>query len=163
MVAIFMPKPTNNPSLPAKIAADSAFLTSLISAYPNFSFKSGKKFKFRPQKTIYYISPASFETSLPKNSPETFPLLLCHELAHALLGHFSYKTDLERLKIEVAAWEETKKLCKKFQLAFSDELMNLELDSYRIWLDQKSRCKNCGMTRFETKNGVYLCPRCDLL
>ena len=152
-----MPKKINNPS------SDLAFLNRLVSLYPNFTFRAGKKFKFRPQKTIYYIPPEVFELETPKDSLETFPLLLCHELAHALLGHFSYSTDLERLKIEVSSWEETKSLCKKFKIPFSEELATLELDTYRNWLDKKSRCKTCGMTRFETPDGKYLCPRCDLL
>ena len=159
-----MPKLTkNNLNLEKKITTDLDFLNSLISLYPNFSFKNGKKFKFRPRKTIYYIHPKNFETSLRENSLETFPLLLCHELAHAILGHFSYTTNLERVKIEVSAWEKTKELCKKFKIPFSHTLANSELDSYRIWLNQKSHCKNCGMTCFETENGNFLCPHCDLL
>ena len=152
-----MPKKINDPS------SDLAFLNRLVSLCPNFTFRAGKKFKFRPQKTIYYIPPEVFELETPKDSLETFPLLLCHELAHALLGHFSYSTDLERLKIESAAWEETKNLCKKFNLPFSEELAELELNTYRNWLEKKSICKICGMTRFETKNEGYLCPHCDLL
>lgn len=146
-----------------KISLDSAFLDSLIFAFPEFSFRPGKKFKFRPKKTIYYIPPEIFETETEKNPLETFPLLLSHELAHASLKHFSYSTNLERLKIELAAWEETKKICKKFEIPFSEELMNLELDTYRDWLNQKSLCKTCGLTRFETPDGIYFCPRCDLL
>ena len=160
-----MQKPIKNSflSLETKISDDSTFLASLTAAYPDFSFKPGKKFKFRPKKTIYYIPPELFANSPSSSSLETFPLLLCHELAHALLGHFSYKTDLERLKIEVEAWEETKNLCEKFKIPFSKELASIELDSYRDWLDKKSRCKTCGMTRFETPDGTYCCPRCNLL
>ncbi len=160
-----MQKPINNPASPSanSVSSDTAFLNSLISSYPSFSFRPGKTFKFRPKKTIYYIPPETFNASPLKSPLETFPLLLCHELAHALLGHFSYRTDLERLKIEVSAWEETKSLCKKFKIPFSEELATLELDTYRNWLDKKSRCKTCGTTRFETPDGKYLCPRCDLL
>lgn len=157
-----MPRKTaKNP--PSDLSFNLSFLNLIISSYPNFTFLSGKKFKFRPKKTIYYISPEIFEREIPKDSLETFPLLLCHELAHASLGHFSYSTNLERLKIESEAWEETKNLCKKFNLPFSEELAELELNTYRNWLEKKSLCKICGMTRFETKNEGYLCPRCDLL
>lgn len=142
-------------SEPSTLSSAYALLDTLRFLYPDLTFRPGKKFKFRPKKTIYYLP--------PETSPETFPLLLCHELAHALLGHFSYLTDLERLKIEVAAWEETKNLCEKFEIPFSSEFANLELDTYRDWLNQKSLCKTCGMTRFETPDGNYHCPRCDLL
>ena len=129
------------------------FLKKLISLYPNINFKTGKKFKYKPKKTIYY--------SLSET--DNFPLLILHELAHATLGHFSFKTDLERLKIESEAWEETKNLCQKFNLPFSENFAETELDTYREWLHQKSRCQNCGLIRFETPDGIYHCPRCELL
>ena len=129
------------------------FLEKIISLYPNFTFRSGQKFKFRQQKTIYY--------SLSET--DNFPILLLHELAHANLGHYSFETNLERLKIESAAWEETKNLCQKFNLSFSDDFAKTELDTYRDWLHQKSLCRNCGLIRFETSDGNYHCPRCELL
>ena len=86
-----------------------------------------------------------------------------HEIGHAILGNSSYKTDLERLKIERNAWDKAKNLCKKFDIPFNEEFAEDELDSYRNWLHQKSLCKTCGLTRYQTNDGEYHCPKCDNL
>ena len=46
-------------------------------------------------------------------------------------------------------------------LEFDDEIIETELDSYREWLDKKSRCKKCGLTCYQAQDGKYHCPRCD--
>lgn len=127
------------------------FLEEVKSAYPEFNFKPGKRFSFRPQKTIIY----------PKTK-NNFELLLLHELGHALNGDFSFKTDVERLKIESNAWEKARELANSFQIAFDEDLAQQELDSYRNWLHQKSLCKKCGLTRYQTPDGIYHCPHCEL-
>ena len=126
------------------------FLTTLKTDYPAFSFKPGKKFLFRPKKSIFYL-----ETN------QNFQLLFLHELSHALLGHFSYNTSLERLQIERDAWAKTKELCKKHNVQFSSSQAENELDTYRDWLHKKSRCPKCELTRFQTPDGEYHCPRCE--
>ncbi len=128
------------------------FLAKLEELYPNYHIHFGKKFMFRPPKTIYFG---------PKSTPN-FEFFALHELAHAELGHFNFKTDVERIKMEVAAWGKTKELCQKFGVEFDSSLAEEELDSYRNWLHQKSLCKKCGLTRYQTPNGTYHCPHCDL-
>lgn len=120
--------------------------------YPELSFKNGKKFTFRPPKTII-IGPSE-----PK-----MELLLLHELGHALLHHEDYKTHVDRLKMESDAWEKAKELSLKYDVEFDDDLMQTELDTYRDWLYKKSRCPICGLTRFQTPDFKYHCPRCELL
>lgn len=134
-----MPKPTN-------------FLEKVKTKYPIYHFHFGKKFSFRPPKSIYLGSP----------NDSNFEMLTLHELAHAELGHFSYKTDIERIKMEVSAWETTKKLCQEFNIPFNSSLSEEELDSYRNWLHQKSLCKKCKLTRYQTPDGTYHCPHCDI-
>lgn len=86
------PRPPEEPALLSD--KNLAFLDSLKTAYPNFVFRPGRKFLFRPPKFIYYLE-----------ADDNFRFLLLHELAHALLGHFSYQKSLERLQIERDAWE----------------------------------------------------------
>lgn len=126
------------------------FLSEIQKTHPEFIFKQGKKFAFHPPKTII-IGPWE----------PHFELLLLHELSHAILGHKAFKTDVERLKIESSAWEQAKKLSKTFDITFDQDFAQSELDSYRDWLHQKSLCKTCGLTRFQTKDGNYHCPKCD--
>ena len=64
--------------------------------------------------------------------------------------------------MEVEAWEKARELAAKYDVFIDEELIEQELDSYRDWLHQKSRCPSCGLTRFQTPDGVFHCPRCDV-
>ena len=131
---------------------NTALIEQLQSDYPEFRFLKGAKFLFRPPRTIYYMPDAV----------EYGDLLLMHELGHAVLHHRDFRTNAERVKMERAAWEKARELCKLYGVEFRDDVAQGELDSYRDWLHQKSRCPKCGLTRFQTPDGVYHCPKCDL-
>ncbi len=118
--------------------------------FPKFKFKAGKRFTFRFPDVII----------MGPDEPNS-RLLLLHELGHAILGHRDYKTNVERLKMEVDAWEKGRELASKYGVEFNEEVMQEELDSYRDWLHKKSRCPKCGLTRFQDTNGIYHCPRCE--
>ena len=120
--------------------------------YPDLRFKEGRKFAFRPPRTIV-IGPEEPGAEL----------LLLHEVGHAISGHRDFDVDVKRLKMEVEAWEKARDLANNYEMEFSEEVMETELDSYRDWLHQKSRCPACGLTRFETPDGQYHCPRCESL
>lgn len=90
-------------------------------------------------------------------------MLLLHELSHAILGHYSFNVDIERMKMESNAWEKAKELAKNYNIEMDDEFIQTELDTYRDWLHKKSRCPNCGLTRFQTPDSQYHCPRCENL
>lgn len=131
--------------------ADEAFFQKLAEDFPEFRFRMGRKFSFRPPRSITIGPPEA-----------QFRLLALHELGHALSGHKDFKTDVERLKMEVEAWEKARELAGKYGVEYDEETVQDELDSYRDWLHQKSRCPKCGLTRFETPRGGYSCPRCDV-
>ena len=120
--------------------------------YPDLRFKEGRKFAFRPPRTIF-IGPEEPGAEL----------LLLHEVGPAISGHRDFDVDVKRLKMEVEAWEKARDLANNYGVEFSEEVMEAELDSYRDWLHQKSRCPACGLTRFETPDGQYHCPRCESL
>ena len=144
------PKLPEESSLPSLSSKNLAFLETLKTYFPNFSFKPGRKFLFRPKKSIFYLE-----------DNENFRLLLLHELSHALLGHFSYETSLERIKIERDAWGKTRSLCKTYGVPFSEEFAETELNSYRDWLHQKTLCKTCGLTCLEINSESLYCPFCQ--
>lgn len=142
------PRPPEEASLLSD--ANLAFLDTLKSTYSDFTFKSGRKFLFRPPKSIFYLE-----------SNENFRFLLLHELAHALLGHFSFSRSLERLEIERDAWEKTRELCELHNVAFDESLAEAELDTYRDWVHQKTLCKTCGQTCLEVSSESLFCPFCQ--
>ena len=125
-------------------------LEILKKTYVEFNFRAGKRFLFRFPKTIYF----------DPNDPE-FDSLILHELGHAILGHSGYKTDVERLKMERAAWDEAEKIANSLKVKINKTLVEDDLDSYRNWLHQKSKCKKCGLTRYQTPDGKYHCPNCE--
>ena len=127
------------------------FFTKVANDYPDFNVKFGNKFSFRPPRAIT-IGP--YEPGAE--------LLALHEFGHAISKHRNFKMGVERLKMELEAWEKARALAAKYEVDFDDDLMERELDTYRDWLHQKSRCPKCGLTRFQTPDGVYHCPRCEI-
>ena len=131
---------------------DEAFLERLKGDFPEFRFKNGDKFAFRPPKTIVLGPPEPFSA-----------LLALHEVSHAVLGHKTFRMDVERLKMESAAWEKARELADRYGIKINEDLIQDELDTYRDWLHNKSKCKACGLTRYQTPDGRYHCPRCENL
>lgn len=129
---------------------DEKILQRLEKDYPDLKFVSGNNFAFRPPRTIVFEQGAS-----------NFDLLILHEMGHALCGHKTFKMNIRRLKMEVEAWEKARELAETYGVSFDEDVAQGELDTYRNWLHQKSRCPNCGLTRFETPEGEYHCPQCD--
>ena len=72
-------------------------MTQIKSDFPEFRFVDGVKVAFRPPKTIVLGPPEPFSE-----------LLTLHEVSHAILGHRTFKMDVERLKMESAAWEKAR-------------------------------------------------------
>ena len=122
----------------------------LTTDFPEFNFKMGMKFVFKPPKTVVFGSPEPHSA-----------LLALHEVSHAILQHRCFKTDIERLKMENAAWEKARELANVYGIELDEDLVQDELDTYRDWLHQKSRCPVCGLTRFQTPDAAYHCPRCE--
>ena len=155
------------PSAALSLPADLQPLFSQIAHdYPEIVIKTGARFSYKPPRTVI------FEPFSAKNSPyppANFALLAFHELGHAVLGAKDYTTHVERLKIECEAWKCAKTLFEKYQkrgllpakYAWDEDFIEQQLDTYRDWLHAKSRCKTCGLTRYQTPDGRYHCPRCS--
>lgn len=131
---------------------DKEFLEKLKGDFPEFRFIEGKKFAFRPPKTIILGPLEPF-----------YELLTLHEVSHAILRHKTFRMDVERLRMESEAWEKARELAFRYNIDVNEDLIQDELDTYRDWLHIKSRCKKCGLTRYQTPDGIYHCPRCENL
>lgn len=136
--------------------------------YPQLRFVVGKKFTFRPPRTVVFEQKMSFQdaasTKIVEDRGQTtncYWLNILHEVGHALCEHKSYTTDPERLKMERAAWEKARELSEKYGVEYDEELVEAQLDTYRDWLHQRSKCASCGQTRYQTADGRYHCPRCE--
>ena len=129
---------------------DEAFLDKLKQDYPDLRFRAGRKFAFRPPRTVI----------LGSNEPHA-KLLALHEVSHAVCKHKDFKMDVERLKMENEAWERARELADYYEIEVDENLIQDELDTYRDWLHKKSRCPVCGLTRFQTPDTIYHCPQCE--
>ena len=138
---------------------DKAFVERLERDYKEIEFRWGCSrfsYQLRNGKKVVFLGPAQ----------PNFALLALHELGHALCGHKDYSTHVQRLKIESEAWERAKTVFSKYQIMadapeWDEDFVQAEMDTYRDWLHTKSRCKKCGLTRYQTENGEYHCPRCE--
>lgn len=128
------------------------FLAKIKADFPEFRFVNGKKFAFRPHRTIVLGPPEPF-----------YELLVLHEVSHAILEHKTFRMDVERLRMESEAWDKARELASRYGIEVDEDLIQGELDTYRDWLHSKSRCRKCGLTRYQTQDGVYHCPRCENL
>ena len=129
-----------------------SLLERLKEDYPDFRFRKGRKFAFRPPRTIVLGPDEPFSE-----------LLTLHEVSHAVCKHKDFRMDVERLKMENEAWEKARELAEHYGIEVNEDLIQMELDTYRDWLHQKSRCPVCGLTRFQTPDSRYHCPRCENL
>ena len=129
---------------------NSRLVDRLKEDYPGLVFREGKKFAFRPPKTIVLGPLEPF-----------WELLTLHEVSHAILKHKTFRIDVERLKMEARAWEKARELADYYDVDWDEQFIQEQLDTYRDWLHQKSRCPVCGLTRFQTPDSRYHCPRCS--
>ena len=65
--------------------------------------------------------------------------------------------------MESEAWGKARELASEYDIEVNEDLIQDELDTYRDWLHNKSKCKSCGLTRYQTPDGIYHCPRCENL
>lgn len=151
-------------------------LEQLIYDYPQLKFRAGRRFCWRSPRTVEF---EQFCDSLPNSEklggnsehkkdsggPEIeqnyYNLQLLHEVGHGLLGHRDFKTDVERVKMECAAWEKARELAEKYGVEYDEGFVEDELDTYRDWLHQRSKCPKCGLTRYQDRSGCYHCPQCE--
>lgn len=131
---------------------DEGFLERISKDYPDLVFREGSKYAFRPPRTVVIGSSEPFSE-----------LLMLHEVSHAVLKHKDFRMDVERLKMEAEAWEMVRELAPRYGIEINENLIQDELDTYRDWLHKKSRCPACGLTRFQTPDSLYHCPRCENL
>ena len=143
----------------ADVAREVDFVRRLERDFPEVKFKwNAKRFSYR-NGTVFLGVPQP-----------NFGLLALHELGHALCKHKDYTTDVQRVKIEAEAWERGKQVLLEYVSAgvdegelpeWDEEFVQEEMDTYRDWLHTKSKCPKCGLTRYQTEDGEYHCPRCE--
>lgn len=85
---------------------------------------------------------------------------LIHELGHGLLDHTDYRSDIELLQIEVAAWEKAREIAEHYGFVIDEDYIQDALDSYRDWLHLRSTCPNCYERCLQHDRHTYHCHNC---
>lgn len=130
-------------------------LEKLRTNYPDLSFQEAATFCWSPEdKEIRYTEKSD------KNEQELASWALLHEVAHAVLGHKSYVSDLDLLLLEVSAWDKAKLIATEYGLEIDNEHIQDCLDTYRDWLDLRSTCPLCGNTGMQDNQESYRCINC---
>lgn len=133
-----------------------ALIDRLASEHPKLSFVAASSFYWCPETAeVFYDDSKAHETS------SIWSLL--HETSHALLGHTSYKADLELLHLEVAAWHHAQALAPKYDISIDSDYVQDCLDTYRDWLYRRSLCPGCGTQCLESDlTSCYRCFNCHM-
>lgn len=148
-----------------------ALVARLEADYPELRFRAGKRFMFRPPRTVVYEEFLEGRGGVGEAFDEErrgleWGLQLLHEVGHATLGHRDFRTDPERLVMEREAWERARELAERYRAAgyniyYDEDFVEAALDTYRDWLHRRSACPECGLTRYQTVDGRWHCPGCE--
>ena len=120
--------------------------------YLELRFEEANDFRWSPdEKTVWYCE-----------EYENTELLTLHELAHAVLEHETYDRDVELVRIEAEAWGYVKMtLAPRYEVMFDESIAEEQIDTYRSWLHERSKCPTCLCNGWQTANGRYRCPSCQ--
>jgi hypothetical protein len=126
----------------------------LAEAHPHLKFVAGTSFYWSPETSeVFYDSK---KVITPNGSWS-----LLHETSHALLGHTSYKADVELLHLEVAAWSHAVATSNAYGVTIDNEYVQDCLDTYRDWLYRRSLCPDCGTQCLQAdESNHYRCFNC---
>jgi hypothetical protein len=128
-------------------------IKTLQAKFPKLRFTAGKQFSWSPETDeIFYKAGTSGKKA-------NWSLL--HETGHALLGHQSYQGDFELLQMEIAAWEQAKRLAKDAGITIDEDHIQDCLDTYRDWLYKRSICPECSTKCLQQDDSSqYRCFNC---
>jgi len=128
------------------------FISRLSRDYPDFKFQKGRSEHWSPRANSITYQPNQAFTDLRYG--------VLHELAHALLGHKTYASDFELLKLEGLAWQKAADIGRKYKVNIDTEHVQNCLDTYRDWLHRRSTCPVCGNHGLQKDSRAYQCFNC---
>lgn len=115
--------------------------------FPGVIFELSDDFYYSPQNQTVFYSSGNMAR-------------LLHELGHALLEHSNYSRDIDLLKIERQAWDKARTLSLDYGMTITDDTIQDDLDSYRLWLHKRSLCPECSANGLQTSLDTYRCLSC---
>lgn len=125
----------------------------IFADFPQHVFEAADDFYFDAADDVIFYNPNQLHT--PRGL-----MSLLHEVAHAELAHFDYRSDLELFAMETQAWNKTRELAIERDIACSDHYIEQCLASYSRWIDARSTCPVCTNFSLQTDSTTYHCFSC---
>lgn len=123
--------------------------------YPHIRFVESDDF-------IWSADEQAIRYRTPVDTTDIWSLL--HELAHAELAHQSYELDIDLISRETDAWQYAQdNLALKYGLKIDADFIDDSLDTYRLWLHQRSKCPSCQQNGLQATQNTYRCINCRCL
>jgi len=133
---------------------------NLKNLLPGVTFTQEDSFSWSPDTSTITYKKLPLDNLYEVDKPQ-YTWALLHEASHALLGHKTYKKDVDLLLMEVAAWEKAKNLALQFNIKINEGHIQDCLDTYRDWLHQRSTCPRCGTISLQVSAYTYNCFNCS--
>jgi hypothetical protein len=138
----------------AAVLSLESLLTQIRGDYPDLSFIESASFSWHAGKKH-----VSFKNSGGNTKQDIWSLL--HELGHAILGHATYRYDIELLQLEATAWEKARELAEKYAVEIDEDYIQDCLDTYRDWLHLRATCPTCFARSLQASPRSYHCFNCS--
>jgi len=126
----------------------------IMEDFPSYTFSADEDFYFDAATEYIYYDQQMLHT--PRGQ-----ISLLHEIAHAELAHFDYRTDFELFAMESQAWMKTRSLAKYYQVPCSDSFIQNCLASYGKWVEARSTCPTCTNFSLQENKTTYRCFSCQ--
>lgn len=133
----------------------SSLLKQVQRDFAGYGFAQGEDFMWSPQSGVITFR-------APRDISDIWTLL--HEIAHAELNHSTYNLDIELINRETEAWEQARSvLASRYGLIIDSGHIEDHLDTYRLWLHERSKCPVCAQNGFQETKNTYRCSNCRCL
>jgi ribosomal protein S27AE len=143
---------SSSSSKTSKSFTKDSFIEQLRKDYPQFKFKPAAQDYWSSRNDTVY-----FDAKAPT---QKLVYSVLHELSHGLLGHNTYRSDFELLKLESQAWSTATQIGSNYGIVIDDEHIQNCLDTYRDWLHRRSTCPKCGTHVLQKDADNYHCYNC---
>ena len=133
----------------------SYLISRIIDVYKStFKFQLSDSYRWDPfTKTINYVS-------TPGNINKGISTFL-HEIGHGLLDHQIFEYDIDLIKIEMEAWLLASELAAEHGAIFDEDCAQDCIESYRVWISERSKCLECEQVALEQAPQEYSCFNCS--
>lgn len=119
-----------------------------------FQFSKSNQFKWSPSNDTIY-----FDISRINNGQGIWTLL--HEIGHAVLAHNNFTNDMDLIRYERAAWDKAIEIAKLYNLSIDEDYIENCMDTYRLWLKNRSTCPDCHNVSLQHDQIHYKCFNCS--